>query len=439
MWRSGTRLGFGAGVVALVGSAVFQSPSPVQTNTNSLQVSSLTVQAGQTTPFIVTFNGPAFPSTATSADVALTMPAGWVPVTASEEIQGCSQCGLKGSSSTSNTFTTQVSVPPGVETMFSLALQVTPSAFASAGSFTAVERYAATSPFVVAQPVTLATVTSPLVTVNCPADGLGNLTVYPTSVPAATNRNFTFSYKAGSCGAGENGVVTVTVPPEWTPPTRGPGPSGLVTSTSTPLLQVSGSTITVPAGNLKPGVVITFEYQMAQAPASSVPYVFAAAQGPADLSRQPLASLPTVLVTPVQTSSSPTPPVSSPTPPVSASTPPVSASTPVRVDGAGIMTVTPTQVTAARPSTLRFTYTAGRAGLARSGEVTVQVPPGWTAPSQRRGQGGYTSVSAGRLTLAGRRIMATGARLGDGQQLIITYTAGTAPRSGRTARPPLSV
>jgi hypothetical protein len=95
------------------------------------------------------------------------------------------------------------------------------------------------------------------------------------------------------------------------------------------------------------------------------------------------------------------------------------------------MTVTPTRVTALQPSTLRFTY-AAPAGLLSSGEVDVQVPAGWTAPSGRPGQAGYTSASAGLLTVSGRRITVTGVTLGRGQQLTITY-AGTAPNTSGAA------
>ena len=92
------------------------------------------------------------------------------------------------------------------------------------------------------------------------------------------------------------------------------------------------------------------------------------------------------------------------------------------------MTVTPVQVTAGRPSTLRFTYTAGAAGLSPSGEVTVAVPGGWTAPSPARRQAGYTSASGGRLTVADRQIAVTGVTLRPGRQLVINYAAGSAPR-----------
>ena len=81
------------------------------------------------------------------------------------------------------------------------------------------------------------------------------------------------------------------------------------------------------------------------------------------------------------------------------------------------MTVTPVQVTAGRRSTLRFTYTAGAAGLSPSGEVTVAVPGGWTVPSAGPGQAGYTSASGGRLTVADRQIAVTGVTLRPGQQL----------------------
>ena len=91
------------------------------------------------------------------------------------------------------------------------------------------------------------------------------------------------------------------------------------------------------------------------------------------------------------------------------------------------MTVTPAQVTAARPSTLRFTYTAAAAGLSPSGEVTVDVPAGWTVPSGRPGQAGYASASRGLLSVSGRRITLTGVTLGPRQQVSITYAAAAAP------------
>jgi len=105
----------------------------------------------------------------------------------------------------------------------------------------------------------------------------------------------------------------------------------------------------------------------------------------------------------------------------------ITTTPPPPAGGAGTMTVTPGRVTAAHRSTLRFTYTAAQAGLSRSGEITVEVPAGWTVPSGRPGQAGYVSASRGLLSVSGLRITLTGVTLGPGQQVSITYAAATAP------------
>jgi hypothetical protein len=156
--------------------------------------------------------------------------------------------------------------------------------------------------------------------------------------------------------------------------------------------------------------VVSFEYEAAQAPGSPGSSTFTATEqsgpgGPA----QDLANPPVVVVTPSLVTTTPPPP---PPPPPG---------------GAGTMTVTPERVTTAHRSTLRFTYTAARAGLSRSGEVTVEIPAGWTVPSSLPGQAGYVSASRGLLSVSARRITLTGVTIATGQQVSITYAAATAP------------
>jgi hypothetical protein len=94
------------------------------------------------------------------------------------------------------------------------------------------------------------------------------------------------------------------------------------------------------------------------------------------------------------------------------------------------MTVSPLTVTASRRSTLTFTYTAPPGGLQPSGWVTLTVPPGWTAPRAKPPNvSGYTSSTAGTVSVSGRRIKVTGARLAAHRTLKITYRDGSAPRS----------
>ena len=97
------------------------------------------------------------------------------------------------------------------------------------------------------------------------------------------------------------------------------------------------------------------------------------------------------------------------------------------------MTVTPIRVMTAHQSTLRFTYTAAQAGLSRSGEITVEIPAGWTVPSSLPGQAGYVSASRGLLSVSGRRVTLTGVTLATGQQVSITYAAAPAPRTAGLA------
>ena len=90
----------------------------------------------------------------------------------------------------------------------------------------------------------------------------------PSSVPAASSRTYTFTYKAGSCGAGPGGVVAVTVPAELDAAEHRSGAPGFVTWASSPPAVCVRTDDQVPAGNLEPGTRVTFEYEAAQDPGS---------------------------------------------------------------------------------------------------------------------------------------------------------------------------
>ena len=120
---------------------------------------------------------------------------------------------------------------------------------------------------------------------------------------------------------------------------------------------------------------------------------------------------------------------------VTAATPAITPSSPASPTGkpkvqraaAGTMTVSPSSVAAARPSTLTFTFTASRAGLRPSGVVALTVPRGWTTPTPKPGIPGYTSTSTGTVLASGRRIRITGAKLAPRHSLTIVYHRATAP------------
>ena len=378
MRRSRVRLGCAlTGVMALAWPAALVGTAvPAVADPTSLMVSPATVQAGQDTTLTFTFTAPT-PPPAQFLVVTLPVPAGWTAIPPSPGDLSCqgSGCYLAASS-------TQTSVTMNLDdvTTFTLAVQATPPESAGPATFTATGNFRGLR--------TPLQATAPPVTVTCPVDGLGSMTVSPLTVRAAAATTLTFTYTAGSCGLGSDGMVGVTVPGGWTP----------------------AGTVMVPAANLAPGTPVSFSYGPAQA-SSAGPATFVAWQSGTGGPQQDLVSSPVVTVTPAGVVVTPPPPPPPPPP-----------------GGAGTMTVTPMQVTAARPSTLRFTYTAGTAGLSPSGEVTVVVPAGWTSPSPTRGQAGYTSASGGRLTVADRQIAVTGVTLRPGRQLLITYAAGKAPR-----------
>ncbi len=362
----------------------------------SLQVSPAAVQVSQATTLTMSFAAPADPPSP-YLTVRLAMPPGW---TASAPLAdpACQDVGCEVESATA----TQIVVVMRLydTTAFALEVPVTVSGSAGPASFIATEQFRS-SPGVTLQAM------APPVTVSCPPDQAGTMTVNPQSVSAASSTGLSFTYTAGSCALGTDGQVAVTVPTGWTAPEGTDSAAPGYVSWTGGQVSVAGPVITVPVGNLEPGTTTSFEYENVQAPGSPGPFTFAATEqsgpgGPA----QDLASSPQVVVTPSQVTSTTPPP------------PP---------GGAGTMTVTPGRVTATHRTTLRFSYTAAPTGLSPSGEVSVVVPAGWTSPSLSPGQAGYVSASDGQLSVSGQRITLTGVTLGSGQHVSITYAAATAP------------
>ncbi len=277
---------------------------------------------------------------------------------------------------------------------------------------------------------------SPMVTVTC-ADGTGTETVSPGTVTAASTSTLIFTYTPASGCEVVGGAVSLTLPPGWTTPSATPGAAGYVTAgPGSPAPAVSGSAITVTGITLAAGQAFTITYSNATAPGSTTTSTFATSEQSASTGRPaPLLSPPQVTVEPpVSTdSTSPTASTGSSSPATGGpgGTIPVQPTGVGRTTGApaGTMTVAPTTVTASRPGTLTFTYQPPASGLASPGEVTLQVPPGWTLPSTAPGKAGYTTSTPGALSVSGKQITVTGLTLGPGQVLAITYRPTAAPRA----------
>ena len=230
-----------------------------------------------------------------------------------------------------------------------------------------------------------------------PPDGVGTMSVSPTSAIEAVPTTLTFTYTAPSSGL-SSGAVALTVPSGWTAPTTSSGTAGYSTA-STGTLSVAGQVVTVSGVTLSSAQSLTITYGAGGGAARVTP--------PTTLGNATFS-------TEERSSSSGTLTALSSSPIVSVVAPP---------DGTGTMTVSPTSVLASVPTTLSFTYTAATDGLV-AGSVVVNVPSGWTAPSTSSTHAGYTTASVGTLSVAGQVITVSGLTLSSGSTLTITYGSG---------------
>jgi hypothetical protein len=89
-------------------------------------------------------------------------------------------------------------------------------------------------------------------------------------------------------------------------------------------------------------------------------------------------------------------------------------------DGSGTLTTPTSSVPfASTGNSLTFTYTAATGGI-NSGSVTLVVPAGWNAPSTTGANGGYSTSSAGTLTVSGQTITVSSLTLAGGNTFTIT-------------------
>jgi hypothetical protein len=235
------------------------------------------------------------------------------------------------------------------------------------------------------------------------ADGSGTMTVDPTfAIQGSSDQTQTFTYTVANGGM-DNGVVTLQVPDDWdlAQIDRETDP-GYVTADNGDL-SLDGQTIIVSSLTMAAGDKLTITYNHANVPATGEVETWdAAQQSAADGFPQSLAASPTVSI--------------------------------VSADGSGDVTVDPSQVgKATSHNTLDFTYTADTGG-AINGVVTIQVPTGWSAPSTKKTDPGFTTSSDGTVSVSGMTITVSALNLGDGDNVDINY--GDQSQGGSGAKSP---
>jgi hypothetical protein len=215
------------------------------------------------------------------------------------------------------------------------------------------------------------------------ADGTGALDniSYPVANGSSENGlGFEFSLQPGEELQG--GAIQLTVPSGWDPPSDNPADGGYTTSTCGAVQPAVGQTITITGVTLSGSAFCEVFYgdlpgPGVTAPTTSGPYTFATETK----------STPGGTFAPIGTS------------PVAYVTAP---------DGSGTM-MTPTQGVpyGSTGNMLTFTYTAAFGGIF-DGAVTLEVPPGWSAPDDSDPMAeGFTSTTAGCgcLFVVGRTII----------------------------------
>ena len=248
---------------------------------------------------------------------------------------------------------------------------------------------------------------SPSITVYA-ADGTGTLTTGTSAVSASqTGRTITFTYTAATGGI-SNGTVTLDVPNGWTAPSTTGSNAGYTTSTAG-TVSVASQTITVSSLTLAGGATVTITYGStagggsgATATSSTGAQTWQAKEkSTSGGSLTNLGSSPSITV--------------------------------YAADGTGTLTTPTTNVSASQTGrTITFTYTAAAGGMS-NGTVTLDVPSGWSAPSTTAANAGYSTSTAGTLSVAGQTITVSSLTLAGGATATITYgsTAGGGP--GATA------
>jgi hypothetical protein len=257
---------------------------------------------------------------------------------------------------------------------------------------------------------------SPGVTVTA-LDGTGTITVSPTTViTSSTGNDLTFTFTAPAGGM-DNGTLTLLIPSGWTAPGGG-GSAGGIGGSCAGIAEngasESGQLVTISELSLDGGSTCTIDYGISgsnsgdTAPSTNGPSTFTTEE----------ASTATGTLTPIA----------------------VQPVVTVGNDGTGTMQVAPTSAVASSTgNTLTFTYKA--ATPVSSGEVTVAIPSGWSAPSTTASDPGATTSTCGTPGVSGTTIQVTGVSLATNATCTITYgnkasgPGATAPASGGGGAP----
>ena len=244
------------------------------------------------------------------------------------------------------------------------------------------------------------------------ANGSGTETANVSNVAASsTGRTITFTYTAAAGGM-NSGSISIDVPTGWSAPSTTGTAAGYTTSTAG-TVSAAGQTITVSSLTLSGAGTV------------DVVYGATGGGGPGATATSS---------TGAQTWQAKQRSVSSGTFVNVAASPSITVNA---TDGSGTLT-TPTANVAASSTgnTLIFTYTAAAGGMG-GGSISIDVPSGWSAPSTTGAAAGYTTSTAGSVSVAGQTITVSSLTLAGAATVDVVYgaTGGGGPGAVATTTP----
>jgi alpha-tubulin suppressor-like RCC1 family protein len=226
-------------------------------------------------------------------------------------------------------------------------------------------------------------------------DGSGSL-VTKTALVQRNGKVHALRFVYTAAGALDGGTLELTVPPGWSRPTKLSTVPGFTTATKG-TLSITGEKITVANVRLPADGTLAIVYR-GKPPAADIgsePWALRERSG-ATGKLKPVPSPPAVTV--------------------------------LSPDGSGTMSASATTVpNGAKGATLSFRYTAGKGGI-KGGELSLFVPPGWSAPTTEPKTAGYVSVPGAKVTVSGRIVTVPVKELPGNGSLAITYADATAPK-----------
>jgi hypothetical protein len=245
---------------------------------------------------------------------------------------------------------------------------------------------------------------SPSIQVLAPS-GAGTVYGYQTSVAnGAGGIHLTFTYQAGAGGI-RGGLLSVKVPPGWSPPSTSPGDPGYVTSSEGKAPAVHGREIRLQLADVSSYGTLQITYgtgKGAVAPHANVgsqEWTFAEAAHGGKL--KPIAGQPQVTV--------------------------------ISADGSGTLRRASGPAAPGSPgNTVVFMFQAAPGGI-QDGTITLTVPDGWSGPSTGSGDPGYVSATAGSLATSGQTITLSHVYLQSGSTMSIVYGSRTGGGPGANA------